>query len=65
MKPQKARYSILDPGQRLVQVEVLRVGDKPIRFRCGERRAQEVLETCRGGWWQGYRVEGARIGEVE
>lgn len=65
MKTRKPQYSILDPGQRLVQVEVLRVGDKPIRFRCGERRAQEVLETCRNGWWQGYRVEGAMVEEVE
>lgn len=55
------KFSILDPGQRLVQVTVVRIGDKPIRFNCGERRALEVLETCRGGWWQGYRVTEARI----
>lgn len=55
------KFSKLDTGQRLVQVTVQRAGDKPIRFNCGERRAQEVLETCRGGWWGGYRVTEARI----
>jgi len=52
----------MTPG---IHVTVFRRYDLPLTFRVGSlTEAKSAAATCDGGWWNGYRVDGAMIHEI-